>query len=218
MSVQSVNAKTISRLEQSSSLTNESLFVISQPSSDDKWVTKSTSMGDVVNFAETSISANIKTNFGLDGMNVQNLKQRVDNLYSANVTLNGTKTFGKTPLLNQAENNKIKVNQLLDNAMVTKSNVKDLFDTGGMFIGSDSKIEANPDNDSPNTEEDDKLLIWRIPDGMNDSTQYKNDYGMQTQKDGVTCDRTGNLVVYGWLADGGGVLPQEAWVALYGRI
>ena len=103
------------------------------------------------------------------------------------------------------------------NAIVTKKNVNDLLDIGGTFIGPGSKIEANPQNNSPNTNEDDHLLVWRIPDGMNDSTLFKDDLGVQ-DTNGVACDKTGQLVVYGWLADGGGVLPQEAWVALYGKI
>lgn len=60
-------------------------------------------------------------------------------------------------------------------------------------------------------------MIWRIPDGYSDSTDYINESGIKNPT-GVECDKTGQLVVYGWLADGGGVLPQEAWVALYGKI
>lgn len=38
------------------------------------------------------------------------------------------------------------------------------------------------------------------------------------QSSGVICRKTGNLIAYGWFADCGDALPQESWVALYGKI
>jgi hypothetical protein len=92
-----------------------------------------------------------------------------------------------------------------------------MISTSKSFIGSDSRIDAEPNNCSNNgtTDNDEKnLMIFRIPQNGTDSSYFEDPSGNSIK----VCERTGNLVIYGWLADKGNVLPQEAWVALCGRI
>lgn len=200
-----VNTKTISRLTKlTDSLLNNDLFWISHPSGGG-YNSYSTELSTIIYTAENKISSDIKTAFGLSGMNVSTIKTRVDNLYSGNVTIDGVKTFKVIPKLSSTQENE-QIVGLADNAFVTKKHVEKLIDNGGSFIGSDSEINADPQNSTPNTNEDDRLLKWIIPDGKNDSTDFVNEYG-EKNLNGVECNATGQLVVYGWLADDGSVLP-----------
>jgi hypothetical protein len=61
------------------------------------------------------------------------------------------------------------------------------------------------------------MMIFKIPQNGNDSSKFIKD-GETIPVGSIKCKKTGHLVVYGWLADKGNVLPQEAWVALCGKI
>ena len=184
-----------------------------------KFKSYSTSISSLVNVSEELISANIEKNFGLSGLNVSDIDKKVDDIISSNITLKGTKTFEEIPTLKYSDINslKIRMGEVGDGALVCKAYVNTIIDDSSMFIGQDSFILPDPQNNSPTTHQDDNLMIWRIPAGKRDSTQFVDDYGI-SDEEGVECLSTGNLVVYGWLADSGTVIPQEAWVAIYGMI
>lgn len=106
MAVQSVNAKTISRLDSigDTPLISGDLFMMSHPIGGDKWQTYNTTLGQMVSFADNSIYTHVRDDFHLSGMNVEDIKNRVDKLYNANVDLNGTKTFVNIPYIRQSVN------------------------------------------------------------------------------------------------------------------
>lgn len=66
------------------------------------------------------------------------------------------------------------------------------------------------------TVDSEKFIHWHFDNGTRDTSQFVWPDG--TTHESETCNNNGNLVVYGWLADNGNVLPQEAWVAIYGKI
>lgn len=173
-------------------------------------------MTAIVAAAESKTISDMETAFGLAGMDVSNIKNRVDQLYDSSVTIKGVKTFQEAPLLSNY-NGTEDISTFPDNMFTVKGNVEKIIADGGSFIGDNSSITPFPNNDTPLTNEDEDLMIWRIPEGKSDSTEYADEYGFKN-REGVECAKTGQLVVYGWLADGGGVLPQEAWVAIYGKI
>lgn len=95
--------------------------------------------------------------------------------------------------------------------------VKDLIDTRACFIGEDYVIDGDPGNDeSPRfTTKSDNFMYFRIDDTGVDSSKWidpetKSEAGYQT------CKYSGFLTMFGWLADNGNVLAQDAWVGLYG--
>ena len=216
MSAQKIKTKTISTLEMSRTTERGDLYWISRGLGDNKYKSYSVDLTSIVAAAENKTILSIKTEFGLDGMNVSAINARVDKLYDSSVSIRGVKTFQQAPLLsnyNGAED----ISTLPDNMFTVKGNVEKIVADGYSFIGGDSSITPFPENDTPLTREDGDLMVWRIPEGKGDSTEYSDEYGFQN-REGVECAKTGQLVVYGWLADGGGVLPQEAWVAIYGKI
>ena len=217
MSAQKVKAKTISNLD-TRTPDKTDLFWISK-SEGNTYTSYNTTLEGIVNVAEEQISADVRDVFGLSGTNVQELSSRVVDLYSHNVILEGLKTFGTYPVLSGYSTDN-EIGNYPDNRFVVRGDVDRLIADSGSFIGNGSNIICDPDNNTPRTAEespDNPLMIWRIPEGKTDSTQYVDEYGIP-DSNGVECARTGQLVVYGWLADNGGVLPQEAWVALYGKI
>lgn len=217
MAIQKVQVKTISKLPDCSDhLGNRDLFWVSQKGEDGLYNSYKTDLESIIRVSEEKISSDIKTAFGLADMDVNEIKISVDNLYGGNVLLKGLKTFDEAPLLANYKGNE-DVSTFPDNRFIVRGNVEKLIDNSGSYIGQNSSIIPYPNNNTPLTNEDDDLMIWRIPDGYSDSTDYVNESGIKNPT-GVECDKTGQLVVYGWLADGGGVLPQEAWVALYGKI
>lgn len=191
---------------------------MSRNDGNDGYSSHSTDITSIVAMAENKISNDITTAYGLSGMDVGDLNDRVKSLSSEDVNLYGTKTFNQIPVLNYESVSQMKQDMARTGpgAFVTQGYVNTLIEDSSMFIGDDSSIVSDPNNDTPKTNEDGNLMIWRIPAGKRDSTQYVDDYG--TTNEGVECTQTGNLVVYGWLADTGTVLPQEAWVAIYGMI
>lgn len=95
--------------------------------------------------------------------------------------------------------------------------VKSLISNHANFIGSESVIDGDPGSDeAPRfTLKSDEFMYFRLDDNGTDSTMWI-DPETSTKAGPVTCTRSGYLTLFGWLADNGNVLAQDAWVALYG--
>ena len=176
------------------------------------------------NFTQ-SISVQIGDHFSLyqdDGhskpINVRQLSTDVNELYAGNVNLSGVKTFKKIPKIDVPFNEYRGANDL-DVPNITK--VKDLIDNRACFVSHNYMIDGDPGNDAtpPFAADNETFMHWHIDDGQTDSTTWidpqTNSVG---QPDGVRCEHTGFLTIYGWLADNGMVLPQNAWVGLYAKM
>lgn len=92
MSTQKIKTKTISTLEKKESTESGDLYWISR-SEGEKYSSYSVDLTSIVAAAENKTSSDIKTEFGLDGMNVSAINARVDKLYDSSVTIGGVKTF-----------------------------------------------------------------------------------------------------------------------------
>lgn len=119
----------------------------------------------------------------------------------------GTVTFDKQPRVENPDPGNHDPNFLQ-----TREQVCQIAEDKSCFIGPASYTECEPLNDAGSTQDYD--YYWKIEGGQYDSSLALDEDGFQM--DGVRMERTGWLVVYGWLASDADVLPQNAWVALYG--
>ena len=113
----SLNITTISKLPSltTESLNSNDLFWISHPDSGQKYISKNTSLSAITNYAKNDV----KNSFHLDGMNVTEMNNKINNLSSENITFRGTKTFASTPIITGQSN---EVDTLTDNSILTKKN------------------------------------------------------------------------------------------------
>ena len=63
-----------------------------------------------------------------------------------------------------------------------------------------------------------KHYFWQIDDGGTDSSQSIKDKASGSRDGYEEIRETGNLVMWGWLADQGEVDPELAWVGLFARL
>ena len=200
----SLNLTTISKLESLSAeqLNNNDLFWISHPDQNNRYISKNTSLTAIAEFTKKDV----EQTFSLSGMNVAQMNNKISDILSGNITFYGNKVFSKTPTITGQISG---YESVADTAILTKENTTklatDLIANGITMIASDSKTESNPDNNTPYTNMDGNLLTCIIKNGNNESTE-------------ITCTDDGQLVVYGWTADNGRVLAQEAWIAIYGYV
>lgn len=78
-------------------------------------------------------------------------------------------------------------------------------DTNASLFKETSVVEINPGNDYGMTVDSDRFMHWHFDNQTRDTADFTWPDG--TKHESETCDNTGNLVVYGWLADNGNVLP-----------
>lgn len=200
----SLNITTISKLPSltTESLNSNDLFWISHPDSGQKYISKNTSLSAITDYAKNDV----KNSFHLAGMNVTDMNNRINNILSGTTTFRGAKTFASTPTITGQTSD---VNTLADNSILIKKNIttlaNNLIADGITMVASNSKTQRNPENNTPYTNKDGVDFSLKIENGDNESN---------TQR----CTSDGQLVIYGWTADNGRVLPQEAWVAIYGKI
>lgn len=172
------------------------------------------------------ISSNIGDVFGLyhdpvnhTPLNVKQLSSQVVDLSCNEIELSGTKTFKSIPKIGVPLTEYI--GDMDDTSIPNIIKTKDLIDNRSCFVSENYVIDGDPGNDAiPSFATDSDLFMhWHIDDNGTDSTKWidpqTNTYGAEF---GVPCTHTGFLTIYGWLADRGGVLPQNAWVGLYGNI
>lgn len=221
--------RTVSQLPpQTSILPGQSLFEVSVPGNGAKYISKKISCDTLLNQFEAQISADVGRNFGLlsgnTPYNVGNISAAVNDLSNSSIVLSGIKEFKNIPTIttnlsaykySSSGANTYDPDVFIPNVM----KVKDLIDTRACFIGEDYVINGDPGNDeSPRfTTKSDNFMYFRIDDTGVDSSKWidpetKSEAGYQT------CKYSGFLTMFGWLADNGNVLAQDAWVGLYGQI
>lgn len=205
--------RTISQLPESTSISDGTYFEISTPkkvSFNNNVTTGYVSQKVNFNTINTQVSNNVldtvKSAYGLIGndnenINVKDLENKINNIIFNDISLDGTKTFKDIPKIDnqqyQSENlepTHVATVDYVNNAVTTKIPYN---------IGSSSNFKAaKTDNGILNEE---ALLKWRIDAGEKESNE-------------IVCNTTGNLVIYGWLADNGNTISQHAWVGLFGEI
>jgi len=135
-------------------------------------------------------------------------------LLSGDAGLAGTKTFAERPLVPSPSG------ELSAGCLVTAADVEAMIDDQSGFVSNSSRVDCKPDNSSgyTHTEAGDGLMQWHIDDGQRDSSLYVPGSVGSAAAGYVRCAATGQLVVYGWCADNGNLLPEECWVGLFGKL
>lgn len=221
--------RTVSQLpSQTSILPNGTLFEVSVPGDDSKYISKKLSVETLESQFKKSISTDIAVEFGLlsgtTSYKVYNLSNDINTLSTKNCVLSGVKEFTDIPVINTSltsyDNDSNGVNPLVPDYMIPNvMRVKDLIDSRACFIGEDYVIDGDPGNDeSPRfTTKSNNFMYFRIDDNGVDSSKWI-DPETRAEAGYQKCPYSGYLTMFGWLADNGNVLAQDAWVGLYGQI
>ncbi len=212
-----------------STVTKNSLFEVSVPNGE-RYISKSQTIGNLGDQLGSEISSNITRQFdmlsGSEKFSVAGLSSAIHALSSEDATLVGTKEFTSIPAVTTsltsyqvshtgAGGMTFSPDQLVPNVMKVKSLIGD----HANFIGSESVIDGDPGSDeAPRfTLKNDEFMYFRMDDNGTDSSMWI-DPETNAKAGPATCTRSGYLTLFGWLADNGNVLAQDAWVALYGQI
>lgn len=214
-------------------ITKDSLFEVSVPIGE-KYISKNQTIGNLETQFEAEISTNLAKEFemlsGDKKFSVANLCAAIDSLSSDDGIFHGTKEFASIPAITtnltsyQFSHSGLhgsvaySPDQLVPNVL----KVKDLIDERANFIGTGYVIDDDPGNDeAPRfTTKSDKFIYFRLNDNGTDSSKWidPETSAPAAPAGPARCNRTGYLTLFGWLADNGNVLPQDAWVALYAKI
>ena len=177
-------------------------FLVSQPDNQGSYYTKSTSLSSIHGYLSVEINNTISTYLGTNEKNIiPEIKRDISSIMRGNAEIEGTLVFHNVPKYINEDGE--------DESFITETGAATLIQNTGTFISPNLCIDWDPDNcsNSGKTEEPDEeyALTAHIDSG-------------KKQTDTFICNHTGYLTLYGWLADDGKVLPQEAWVALCGTI
>lgn len=193
---------------------NDDLYIISQNNGSNSYITRSVELSSISQKIANDVSAKIEETFELSGISGKQLSGWIVELSSGTSTFGGKKTFSETPSLSSTVVQNL--DALLSNDFITRDGAEKLIASGVTMFGSTSNVRSFPDNDTPYTTQPDVgssetgkadgLYQWVIENGSKESTAS------------LECDRDGQLVVYGWLASDSDVLPQDAWVGIFGEI
>ena len=196
--------RTISQLPKvDNDIEDTSLFELSKKV-DEKYISKAANFGKIKQQIVGNAIEEVGVTYNLiDGKNVidvSKIKETVDLLKSGDLSCNGNKTFfGNVdvvpgPTLDERKPYNVANVQYVDDALENIS----------MYIGSKSNYTAAVTADSIVLNPEHILKLY-----FNDKAQVTNE---------VEIPKSGNLVMYGWLADNGNIDTATAWVALEGKV
>lgn len=203
--------RTISQLPTTNTLNNNMLFEVSVPQNTfgdqndivTGYISQKTNFGTIQNTITTQIENNIKNDYQLidnygNKINVNSLKNEISEIKNNNLEIDGIKTFKKIPNINAAYNDIQPSNVATVGYVDVAIQEKIPYSIGSMSNYDAAKTETSIINES-------NLMKWIIDAGAKTSNE-------------IVCQKTGNLVIYGWLADNGNTISQNAWVGLFGQI
>lgn len=159
--------------------------------------------------------------------NVGAINKNVNDISAQPITFYGRKTFAACPQLTSTvdpSNNQDfitlkKTNELLNARPEFAFSVNNFVRDGNPFYRASTTVEpldkglGYDDNIPAN-----KFYFWQIDDQENDSSTSNRDRASGSVDGYEEMRSTGNLVVWGWLADNGDVRPEAAWVALMAKM
>ena len=225
--------RTISQLPIATQIPDGSLFEISIPGSvgtSVRYTSNKLSVETLLTQFNNVISSGIANRFKLVNGNkdyqVGDLSSAISQLSSSDCLFNGTKTFKSIPVAD-VQPSAYDVGEIrssfgtysADKLVPNIGKVKDLIDDYSCFVGSDYVLDGDPGNDETArfTKKSEDFMYFRIDDNGVDSSKWisPETHGEVGYR---VCPHTGYLTIVGWLADNGNVLPQNAWVALYGQV
>jgi hypothetical protein len=222
MIVQTVSQ--LPRLGEEDRLTDNCLFEVEVPTADGKYDSRAVDFRKIKESSTGSISSEIEQTFEMNEgddngppISLRKVKKDVDSVLSGeNVSISGKKLF-RNPV-GYAET--LKLADIDDNDFITREMASETSQDYGNFLSpSTTYVDTDPENSTPNTVFDEEnFMVWRFDQDGRDSSQFILDQYSNQKAGPVFAKHTGNLVVYGWLADNGNVAAQEAWVGLFGYV
>ena len=168
----------------------------------------------------SSFQDQLEQKYGLkDGdrsIRLSDVKNKMESTLSADTVFSGRKTFVDTVAYQQPK----EIDALGNNELVAKVHVVEMSRDYGNFLSPKTTfVDSDPQNTTPNTAYDsENFMKWQFDQDGRDSEQFILDPYSNQRALPVFAKHTGNLVVYGWLADNGNVAAQEAWVGLFGKV
>lgn len=205
-----MNIRTISDLSEVATLGDDDLIEVSRSAGSNKFTSNKHKVGNLRAATAEQAVAKWSTEYKLPrNFDLKNVTDYVQ-AFRGEVAVSSAKivNFKHQPRLQSqpATNND-------DLSLQTKKQVCDLIDKrAGSFVGPGMYVKCEPLNDQGNTQ--DYEYYWKIEGGQYDSSLALDEEGFQMGP--VQVKDTGWLVMYGWLASDENVLPQNAWVGLYG--
>lgn len=222
--------RTISQLPaQTSYLPDGSLVEVSVPGQNSKYMSKRITSELLLEQFETQISSDIANKFGLLSgtipYKVDDMSKAITQLSSGSCVLKGLKDYKTIPVISEGLSAYNVFQQGADTTysqdyfVTNVMKVKDLINDKSCFVGADYLVDGDPGGDeSPRfTVKNENFIYFRIDDNGNDSSKWI-DPSTKLEAGYVECPQTGFLTMFGWLADNGNVLAQDAWIGLYAQM
>lgn len=219
----SIKLRTISQLQKIQDIDNDTLFGVSQPIAIDDngntaYMSNSVSYETIRQSIEDAVKKSIVDTYHLSydagtPINIAELQRAVHKLSAEDCNIYGEKTFMQVPKVADSIDYTGDLT-VADNMLPTVQYVKKLLHNTGDYITDDLIVVGAPGNNARYTVFDRNFMHWKIGENQKDSSEYVDTTGYPVGP--KVCTHTGNLVIYGWLADNGDVEPQDAWVGLYG--
>lgn len=225
----SLKLRTISQLTELQNPNDNTLFGVSQPINDVDsqyidndisidYVSSKLSYKTIRDDISSNVLSAVASKYGLvdsqkDSINVAALQKTVHKLSAEDCRIYGQKTLMAPPKIDGS----IELGKdvtVADNMLPTVKYVKSLVADNGDYISDNMVVVGSPGNNARYTVFDRNFMHWKIGENQKDSSEYIDTTGYPVGP--KVCTHTGNLVIYGWLADNGDVDPQDAWVGLYG--
>lgn len=213
--------RTISQLEPIDVIGNDDLFNVSKYETTG-YTSKSITFGNLTMGISSLVRDCIAnewevpetvSKFDNEKFSMQSMIDRIYKLSADNMTFYGVKTFAESPLVPD-------IPIEADNMKVPNSHtVKRMIQAYSNTIAPSSIVDFDPENNAGHTVYNaDKALIWHFDDNTDDSSRFIVDEYTRQEAGYITCNHDGWLNIYGWITDGGNVLPQEAWVGLFAKL
>jgi hypothetical protein len=204
------------------SSTDNDVFEIARPSGNGKYTSNSITYGTIRQSMTNSLSDTMVHEFDLKDtsgqvISLSSVNDKTNKIWGRADWTNSDHTiFSKRTALKPSEVRQTVVG-MPESEYTVKSDVNKLIESGSTILGMQSLADFNIINaNGIGTNDADELMKWKIDDKMNDSYYSLDQYGNQML--GVKCKKTGWLTMYGWFADNGDVVPQEAWVGVFGQM
>lgn len=144
-----------------------------------------------------------------DNIKLTDLSSEIDTIKTGNLSIDGVKTFTGT-LKAKPYHTGLPTSP---SPVATAADVDKLLSQAPVYIANNSHYSAVRTLTTNNViKEDNNSSLYEFK-----LTNIQNDY-KSSQSDVVSIRNTGFLSLYGWLAADTNIVPQEAWVALEGKI
>ena len=208
------NVRKISDLDPAESLADGDLFYLSQFGDGGSYSSKRLEYKTLSEGVVSAAVAAAQAEFGIpDGVSVKDsLLDKLGAMLSGESRLSSV-VFAETPAVEREQD----VGSMAGNELVTRAAAEALVDRDKSYVSEGSRIDCRPRNAEGYTRYAKGVMEWHFNHGGRDSSDYVPQSGATTAGY-AECQETGLLVAYGWLADNGGVLPEECWVGLFGKV